>query len=66
MLVSNLTCLALHINDHLYYTFYNKISVTSFSQWLLEHVHRFRELIHNTLSKHAIFATEFVNGRIVT
>ena len=52
-------------NDHLYYTFYNKISWTSFSQWLPKHVHRCRKLVHGTLSDHAIFATEFVNGRIV-
>ena len=52
-------------NDHLYYTFYNKISGTRFPQWLPKHVHRCRELVHNALSDHAIFAAEFVNGRVV-
>jgi hypothetical protein len=53
------------VNDHIYYTFYNKISGTCFSQWLPEHVHRCRELVHNALADHAIFSTEFVNGRVV-
>ena len=53
------------VNHHLYYTFYNKISGTSLSQWLPQHVHRCRRLVHNALSDHSIFEAELVNGRAV-
>ena len=65
MLVSMYSDMFDLVNDHLYYTFYNNISGTSFSQWLRKHVHHCRKLVHNALSDHVIFATEFVNDRIV-
>ena len=54
------------VNDHLYYTFYNKISGTSLKMWLPRHVHHYRRLIHNALSDHAIFQADVVNGQVVS
>ena len=51
--------------DHLYYTFYNKISGTSLSQWIPAHLHRCRQLIFNAISEGGILETEHVNGEVV-
>ena len=51
--------------NHLYITFYNKISGTSLSQWIPEHVDLCRELIHNALSGGAIEETTIEGGQVV-
>ena len=54
-----------HMEEHLYFTFYNKITGTSMSQWIPQHLDTCRRLIHNALSDGAIFETEYVNGEVV-
>ena len=51
--------------DHIYYTFYNKISGTSLGQWIPAHLHRCRRLIFNAISDGGILETEHVNGEVV-
>eukprot|EP00956_Cyclotella_meneghiniana_P018837 scaffold31724_cov60-Cyclotella_meneghiniana.AAC.5 len=51
--------------DHLYLTFYNKISGTSLSQWIPRHLHRCRQLIHDALNSSALYETEYLNGQAV-
>ena len=51
--------------DHLYNTFYHKISGTSLSQWFPRYVHTCRRLIYDALSDSALFETEYVNGEVV-
>ena len=51
--------------DHLYMTFYNKISGTSLEQWIPRYLDRCRRLIHATLSDSAIYETEYVDGEVV-
>ena len=51
--------------NHIYFTFYNKISGTSLDQWLPAHVDTCRELIHGALSDGAIHETTVENGEIV-
>ena len=52
--------------DHMYETFYNKISGTSLDQWIPEHLDLCRELIHNALADGAIEETTFdEDGNIV-
>ena len=51
--------------DHLYMTFYNKISGTSLGQWIPRYLNRCRELIHGALSDGALHETEYVNGEVV-
>jgi hypothetical protein len=48
--------------NHLYVTFYNKVSGTSLNQWLPRHLLTCRRLIHDTLSDGAVFETEHVDG----
>ena len=50
--------------DHLYGTFYNKISGTSLGQWIPEHLHRRRQIIYAALSFSAIGETQYVNGKV--
>ena len=45
------------MNDHLYETFYHKISGTSLSQWVPHQVNHFRRLIHSALQDGAIERT---------
>ena len=51
--------------DHLYITFYHKISGTSLDQWVPSHVDRCRELIHNALSEGAIEEVDYENGEVI-
>ena len=51
--------------EHLYLTFYNKISGTSLDQWIPRYLDRCRELIHNAISDGAIWETEYINGEVV-
>ena len=51
--------------NHIYFTFYNKISGTSFDQWLPAHVDTCRKLIHSALSDGAIHESTVVNGETV-
>lgn len=51
--------------DHLYITFYNKISGTSLSQWIPEHVDLCRALIHGRLSDGALEETVLRDGEVV-
>ena len=52
--------------EYLYHLFYNKISGTSLSQWIPEHLDRCRMLIHNALTDGAgVLETEYVNGQVV-
>jgi hypothetical protein len=50
------------IIDHLYWTFYNKISGTSLTQWIPVDFHRCRQLIFDAVSSGAIEETETMNG----
>ena len=50
------------MNDHIYETFYNKISGTSLSQWLPHQVHHFRRLIFDALQDGAIEETRNDNN----
>ena len=52
--------------EHLYFTFYNKISGTSLSQWLPTHTNLFRTLIHNALSDTLVEEEHIVEGEVVT
>jgi hypothetical protein len=51
--------------DHLYITFYNKISGTSLGQWIPEHLDRCREIVYDALCDGAIGETEYVDGNVV-
>ena len=52
--------------NHLYYTFYNKISGRSLEQWLPEYLDICRALIHNALTNNVgVLETEYVNGEVV-
>ena len=51
--------------NHIYFTFYNKISGTSLDQWLPSHLDTCRELIHRALSDRAIHETTVVDGEVV-
>ena len=51
--------------DHLYVTFYNKISGTSLGQWIPEHLDRCRHIIYGAISDSAIAETQYVNGEVV-
>jgi hypothetical protein len=50
------------MNDHMYVTFYNKISGTSLNEWLPHQVHHFRRLIYDTLQDGAIEETRYDNN----
>jgi len=50
------------MNDHIYETFYNKISGTSLSQWLPHQVHHLRRLIFDALQDGAIEETRNDNN----
>ena len=51
--------------NHLYTTFYNKISGTSLDQWVPVHLDRCRRLIYDALSDGALEEVEYENGEIV-
>jgi hypothetical protein len=51
--------------DHLYLTFYNKISGTSMDQWIPLHLNSCRRLIYDALADGAIEEVEFHNGEEV-
>ena len=51
--------------NHIYFTFYNKISGTSLDQWLPSHVDTCRHLIHRALSNGAIYETTTENGELI-
>jgi hypothetical protein len=51
--------------NHLYFTFYNKISGNSMSQWLPRSLHSCRRLIYDALSSDAIEEVEYFNGELV-
>ena len=51
--------------DHLYFTFYNKISWTSLGQWIPRHLDTCRWLIHNALADGALEESQYVNGELV-
>ena len=51
--------------NHLYFTFYNKISGNSLDQWIPQYVDRCRRLIHDALSSSALFETTYVDGEAV-
>ncbi len=51
--------------EHLYYSFYNKISGTSLNQWIPSQVHLCQKLIHDTFSYSAIEESHFVDGALV-
>lgn len=59
---SKMYCLMI---DHLYLTFYNKISGTSMEQWIPIHLNRCRSLIYNALSDGALEETDYWNGEVV-
>ena len=52
--------------DHLYKTFYNKISGRSMEQWIPRHLDRCRGLIYNSLHRGAVARDEYFNGQLVT
>lgn len=51
--------------NHLYITFYNKMSGTSLDQWIPTHLNACRRLIHDALSDGALEEMWFENGDIV-
>ena len=51
--------------EHLYFTFYNKISGTSLEQWIPRYLNECRTLIHGALSDGAIFEERYVDGEVV-
>ena len=51
--------------NHLYFTFYNKISGDRMSQWIPCSLHACRRLIYDALSSDAIEKVEFLNGKLV-
>ena len=51
--------------NHIYFTFYNKISGTSLDQWVPAHLDTCRELIHGALMDTAIHETTTVDGEVV-
>jgi hypothetical protein len=51
--------------NHLYFTFYNKISGDSMSQWIPRKLHICRRLIYDALSSDAIEEVEYLNGELV-
>ena len=51
--------------NHIYFTFYNKISGTSLDQWVPAHLNTCRELIHGALMDTAIHETTTVDGEVV-
>lgn len=51
--------------DHLYITFYNKISGTSLEQWIPRYLNTCRLLIHDALGDGAIFEEQYVDGEVV-
>eukprot|EP00984_Skeletonema_dohrnii_P000484 scaffold165_cov106-Skeletonema_dohrnii-CCMP3373.AAC.9 len=52
--------------NHLYETFYNKISGTSLDQWIPEHLDLCRELIYDALSRGAVEETQYgPHGEVV-
>ena len=51
--------------NHLYLTFYNKISGTSLEQWIPRYIDQCRELIYNALSAGVIAETHYVDGEVV-
>ena len=53
------------MTEHLYMTFFNKISGTSLNQWIPSHVHLCRQLIYDALSDGALQEDQYVNGEIV-
>ena len=51
--------------NHLYFTFYNKISGTSLEQWIPSCLDRCRRLIYDALSDGAIWEREYIDGEMV-
>ena len=51
--------------DHLYFTFYNKISWTSLGQWIPRHLDTCRWLIYNALADGALEESQYVNGKLI-
>jgi hypothetical protein len=51
--------------DHLYITFYNKISGTSLDQWIPVHLNSCRWLIYDALSDGGLEEVRFENGEVV-
>jgi hypothetical protein len=51
--------------NHLYFTFYNKISGNSMSQWIPQKLHLCRRLIYDALSSDAIEEFEYLNGELI-
>jgi hypothetical protein len=51
--------------NHLYLSFYNKISGSSLDQWLPRYLDRCRQLIYNALGDGAIFETEYFDGEVI-
>lgn len=52
------------MNDHLYVTFYHKISGVSLREWLPDDVHHFRQLVYRTVMDGGIERTSFDNNEI--
>jgi len=50
------------MNDHLYLTFYHKISGVSLKEWLPHNVHHFRRLVYRTLMDGGIERTTYDNN----
>ena len=51
--------------DHLYFTFYNKISGTSMDQWVPRYLDRCRTLIYTGLRNSALYEREYVDDQLV-
>lgn len=51
--------------DHLYMTFYNKISGTSLEQWIPRYIDECRLLIHNALSTGALHEVVYMDGEVI-
>ena len=53
------------MNDHIYNSFYNKISGTSLNQWIPSQLHVCRKLIYDALSDGAIEEVRYSDGVVV-
>lgn len=51
--------------DHLYITFYHKISGDSMRQWMPRYLDRCRALIHNALSDGVLWEAQYLDGEII-
>ena len=53
------------MNDHLFCSFYNKISGMSLSQWIPAHLHQCCQRIFDALLSGAIEETEYMTGEVI-